>query len=889
MPVRFDFEPVADTAITPEQIAPKMAILVSEIQGAFDLQGDGTPGNISIGTLDDLAKDRKIEKFYTWLPKFLAPGVLENPEDQRTMVNLAIWLSSLGHAPRRMGAGGGATAEEQAALLDALQAQRQAMGEQEAILQGFPGAERTPYSSALMQTAETSRALQELYTFRPRDLTAPEQLGPHTVQAFIDHKVANFAAWGNTGAPMETTHMYMALNAEDAMDDVQRAIIKGAMTLPHIGENIKKAASLEAAFGQLGLPTPEIFSELSRWTVPLQVKHGADVLSLGRIGPIDMVMLFENDPKIREKLMSNNYRRKWDAEGVAFSRVWNKCLLNFPVIDWKNLPAQGQSGYVTDTNLFRELTDDSGVLQRKVIDNLGTFGRWTVGMYSMGRAMVEGFGRTIYYDPVYAGAVPYDLRAGVGAGRYPEMYHIGLLQARSFNMYYGDLWSENWKKLIPVFGMQDKSAVEEDPRWNLATDVLNIEAGGNAEINARRKETLEWIYMDKPLRPHFKPYEDAMIYGEKCVIDTRFCPLNGFSEDEIRKYGLAAHVTDREKGLIEIDFDDINTARHFIRRNSSAKGWIRGAAEIKEIWDGLTPTEKADFDGVDWRPALKVMGISYQDVDQTSYKGATGLDRIITGHDVGKFMYENLAESDLRKWYYYAQNTKPNLTLMQVVQNAASFYPKLKLGNEESYADEGSLGRAISQSHEISRALKELAGITGKGFAFASGVEKGEVVSDMLIMMINNSTKHNTPHRKFDRKKNEKGDEWSNIELTESNMNTELSRIGKPARFAEIQKRLGYRIANVGSKHYIVGPGCHIVSASIEQKIDSFPAYEQFGARPGFIKLWVQAAYEGPVDSWVKDFFEVEAYLKLIEKAVDQYPEYTAREKKLISEKGGVW
>lgn len=896
----------------PEEMQAEFTDLCVEIHGLFGPD----PTNPSKMKLDrdaaeKLRKSGELDRFFR-LATLFHPRLQEDDERQ-SLIDWGIHLRREGFGPKtqRGGGGGGFGAislEEMAAQAEMDEKMREALN-----LEAIPGMGRG-YAYEL-SNAEMAARIEE------RVLDTEEF--PNGITGVVDHIVPNALGFGRVLAGVESLYMQVLREGHPYMTDYTRAIVDGTHLFPQIAKLMKASSDTETVFRQMGYPTNDQLSAVMTWRVPVRANVG-DTEFNGTLGPIDFFKVLEADPKRRMFYLNNNPDVNQTAgDGGILSRVWRTRLL-----DESGQGLWMKAGVdITDSSLWLDRVQNfTTIVHRPIADNK-YFGQWTIGLYGVGTSFVWSLGRDIYYSPAQAERVTYQLRAAENPGAYTAGYDKDNMQTRELNSFWKDYLSTNWRSIVPFISLQNRESVGQlsdgiadaseefgldtpdkiaayfedrhdrlperfvrlspsERVLDLSSDLLTdnrystlrggervLTEAGEAKLKKREK-LMEKLFFNPELRPWLKPFEDAMLFGDECLIDTRYMPVSGFDSESLRKAGIPANVAEMQKDgyMLKINFGDIGICERFRDFNSSTQGWLRTTDETMALWQGMKEAgEDREFDGVSFKPVLAWMGVDFDDVQATTYTGSAALDRAMQIYGPEHFTHNFTKENSLYQWVYYLKDAKSWMNLSWNVLKAGNLAPRPmvispKTRQRLNQIDKVMWSYAGKQAGEMQAAVAELV----KGYTPLDGKVRGELIEDLMLLLINASVRHDTPHRRYKRKEGQTGDLWSTIRLTSDRAGSEFHKgerarrnVGQTleGRLELLHKRLGFRVTREAGRDYVIGLGNHVVTLTETINAGSFPAGEQFGSREQFMRTIIHAMYDGAVDTMQKTGVVAEAFL----------------------------
>jgi len=631
-------------------------------------------------------------------------------------------------------------------------------------------------------------------------------------------------------------------SASPELSHSQGRILGVAAKFPGIGSGIKEAGELERAMGALGYTTPGELLALQEFDVPISIVLTSedDANPQGfqvSLSAFDAMDLLNRDPVERRKMMSSNTRVRdqfeIDFPGRLINQVVGRRVTsdNFISADYSDVEERMAAQSVNKRRSFglRPLKPKQIEKKAHLLDVMelemgyGALKTWAGWTLKLGEGFFTGWGWLASIDATMTdGRYPYNYRAALRGDRYMEGYHLDLLWSRAYgDTLYRDLYGENWEKLSPWTGL-GKIDLDSETASNLslASRNVDLEIWGDPESEST-KEALrlyEWVTTDAPLLPWLKPFEQLIFEGKQVEFDT-YSPVE--LPPDWKKKNLK--ISDKG-GRIKIDFSDTRTAREFIMSNRSSKGWVRTQDQMFEMASLLTEEEKLYFNGKNFGPVLEFMALRQKrqiDISGLQSRNFEGFLNTIKQYSLNYLVYENLQEYDLWKWWYYFLNSKASHGLLRKTFMAANIAAK------PDQPTEGSVQNLEKQEEELINNTKSLA----EGFAYAKGKQREEIMSSVLVGVLNNSSKHKSPHWRYKAKTSENSlllIEYGRKGSSHPSLASDLSlgRVGLTPR----QRSLGFRVEGLGNGALLIAMGGHVVYEG-ELVNDSFPAAEQFHSR----------------------------------------------------------
>jgi hypothetical protein len=617
----------------------------------------------------------------------------------------------------------------------------------------------------------------------------------------------------------------------------------------------QKARSYEGLSNQVGEMGNELMVGFHDFRLPLVVENG-EKRELRVLKFADAIDILEDNPTLREGLFSNNKKAQWHAEEVFSDLLIEQTLginpaefkanpgefkifvPSFPVgksIDTATLADIDPSKMVPFSPFkdFEESEDPEKPLSYKEGGGITTYAELGASFKWMqvgAGLQLTALGRDAQYDPDFIGKFLYQRRPSLRRVNYHTTFQHPLPESHPYtDPLYADFWSENAYKLIPtLIATENETRIGEgiaDPSKKTA-------------IISERKKAIDFVFMDKPLRPWLETYMDAIAKQETVKIPGDLVVLGFEGRNSIVKNKKVAGHTEESVVVARdtsVSFANYGETMQFLLNNRASKGWLRTKDQMRQVVAGMVNDAHFQelFRGKSWQQELQDMSVwdDLTDDEKSKATGVEGLKLVVEKYSFSQMNYEEgLDDYSVWKWYYYQESCKSGGDAQLAFLRAINLSPIRKRESALFIKPTHAAGALA----ELTKPVSELGGM----FGYADDVLGAEFATNWISATLSLAVDHGPkiPRRRFIINKN-----------TAENLkdNTQQGGITQAtSKFHKIRTDPSNARPSVGIFAYsryknnsgtskitrLVGPGGHpVLDAS--DSYNSFPVREQFGGR----------------------------------------------------------
>lgn len=554
--------------------------------------------------------------------------------------------------------------------------------------------------------------------------------------------------------------------------DVERAMLK---LMPEMGAAIKaqKGPDLEHLPSNVPEQNNWLLFALREFCLPLVVEHEGNRESLKRLDILSVMDIMEESPELRALFFSNNKNIVSMGEERWAELICEK-ILGINPIEYKanpekykiftlNTGGKKSTWDVTDADVTDEKlipwnpfhdapaqvvrTNGHGnVVYEKDYEKAGGVGNWYELFGGLkfaevvGASFFKAYGRVGQYDPAILGEWNYPVRPALRPKTYRDlMYSMHVGEMRPWvGHWYMDFLSENAHRIEPMLINNGKVEVMgADLNTKSELELADMLGMARNELSGTQKDELirrvvdlrsrivDFIFMDKSVRPWFENYLDALANGEMAFVPKELL-LIGFKDRHVNKplkdslasiadYGKAIesalsvklHGSVTDSVDMNLDFSKADVALQFLLFNRTEKGWLRTKDQMLGVVDGLLQNSelaKRVFNG--WDPGMAVGGTGRN-------TGLVGLRDVVAERTLRNMRLDLLPDYALWNWHYYLSSARKSADIQWQTLTGANLAGVPLIQTEQTIHPDGVGKQMVEAGEGFSGAVQQWSMLTG--------------------------------------------------------------------------------------------------------------------------------------------------------------------------------